>query len=828
MSDAAALPSPIDHAQLRELAATLVTDELVIVPVRHHSPACALQLLRLLAERPPAAVLVEGPRSCTELVPLLAHEGAQAPFAVYTYAVLGGGEQGTRRAAWYPFCDHSPELVAVREGNRLGVPVQFIDLEFAEQCQLEAAHQHVRPTAEHDRGDDAESLLDEHHLVRSQHLRLLAQRLGCRDHEELWEHLFEASASITTPREHIAQVAAYCALARSDHTAAELAADGTLAREAEMAWHVQQALAARPAGAGPVVVVVGGFHAVALPSLLREPAHRPTIDGPRIERSETTLVRYAFDRLDRLNGYAAGMTSPRWQHELWQRLLRHEKAGLRDTRRAREESALQILTDVAEELRDRHRLPLPLPTVAAAYEHVLRLSMLRRRPAPVEADVQDAILGCYVKGDADADGALVQQAARRALTGTAVGRVPKGARLPPLVADFGFRARRQRLKIDDTEPRRVVLDLYRRPEHRRTSRLLHGLLLLEVPFAVRPAGPDFVAGRQLDRLQEHWDYCCTPATEAALVEASVHGTTLPHAVAQRFRDRLDALADGGQAQDARAAAALLTHACVLGLHEQLPRLLVDLRTAIGADADFVTVADAASTLALLHESREPLEARDLDELPVVLQATFERAMFLARDGAMPPKDATPTVQALLQLRELLSSAAGRPLDATLFWQVVEDLHRQAPSPLLQGATAGLLHDQGRLPSDELAVRLDGQLRGTVRVVDAVAYLRGLLTTARQLAWQEPRLLRVLDALLGDWSDAEFVTSLPELRLAFASMTPVETDRIAAALATLHGGQDLGRLVRHDVTAEQLQRNLELSRRVCGRLAIDHLTAWSPP
>ncbi|WP_418608367.1 hypothetical protein [Georgenia sp. SUBG003] len=58
--------------------------------------------------------------------------------------------------------------------------------------------------------------------------------MGCRDHEDLWEHLFEADATEVTTAEHTARVTAWCQLARLDHPAAELDRDGTTAREAEM------------------------------------------------------------------------------------------------------------------------------------------------------------------------------------------------------------------------------------------------------------------------------------------------------------------------------------------------------------------------------------------------------------------------------------------------------------------------------------------------------------------------------------------------------------------------------------------------------------------
>ena len=792
---------------MRALGAQLLSDALVVFPVRHHSPASAWQLERLLETLAPSAILVEGPRGFTGLIPFLVHAAARMPLAVYTYSVerAQGDALPRRRAAYYPFCDCSPELVALRAAAARGIPARFIDLDFTEQCRIEEA---ARATPA---GDEAGSLLDEGHYRRSEHLRALATQLGCRDHEELWEHLFEVTATARDTGTHVAEVAAYCHLARLDATPAELAADGTLAREAEMAWHLRDALAARAAGAGPVVAVMGGFHAVAMPALLADPPPRPQVDRRGVGDESSALIRYGFDRLDRLNGYASGMTSPGWHQRVWERMRAFGR--LEDVaaagRRARTEVALAALFDIADELRSRHALALPMPALAAAYEQTLRLAALRSRAAPVRDDVLDAVTSCFVKGDADGDGALVHAVARRVLCGTSLGVVPPGAGTPPLVKDFDARARRQRLKIDDTEPHRATLELYRRPEHRRTSRLLHGLALLGVPFAVRAAGPDFVRGTGLDRLQEHWDYAFSAATEAALVEASVYGVSVPLAVAARFDARIAAFEHESGGRDARSAAALLTEACVLGLHDHLPRVLAMLGRSVAADAAFESVAAAAASLGLLWESREPLEARELEALPALLAAAFERAIYLGHGLRGLQGDGRPLLDALTRLRELVASAAGRALDAAL----------------VRGAATGLAFSAGRLDEAALGAAVAGHLDGLLPARDAVAFLRGLLHTAREAAWQQPALLGVLDGLLQRWGEDTFVALLPELRLAFAGMTPKETDRIAGSVAALHGASELGPLVIAGTSPAQLQANLALGLRLAEVLAADGLAAW---
>lgn len=810
----------IDARQLRALGESLVTDRLVVFPVRHHSPACAWQLRQLFAAMRPSTVLVEGPRAFTPLVPLLVDPAAQAPLAVYACAAQDpeGGDDSARarRAAYYPFCDYSPELVALREAAARGIPSRFIDLDFDEQCMFD------------DDGDDEGcSLLDERHYRRSAQLDALARQLGCRDHEELWEHLFEVDGPGLALVEHVARVAAWCELARLDTTPDALAADGTLAREAEMAHHVREALARRPGDAGPVLVVVGGFHAVAIAALQGSPRPRPAIGAGAWTTEVVAPIRYSFERLDRLNGYAAGMTSPAWHQALWEQMSRRAKAGRAASPDVRREAAMALLQEVAAELRERHGLALPTPAVAAAYGQALQLAALRGRTAPARSDVLDAVTSCFVKGEADTEGAIVLAVARKQLSGTRMGTVPRGAPVPPLVGDVGQRLRRARLKIDEPRSRRLVLELYRRPEHRASSRLLHGLALLAVPFATRLSGPDFARGTGLERVQETWEYQYTVATEAALVEASTHGPTLPLAVADRFSRRLDRMEADGLLQGADAATMLLAQACLLGLHDHVPRITGLLRTTIAKDPAFPSVVAAATSLGLLWESREPLDARALDDLPALLHAAWARALFLGhglRGQECPPRE---LATALASLRELLGSSAGQGLDAALYWQMLEALQRH-DSAEVRGAAMGLRFSSGCLDATDLADAVEGHFNGTIPNADAVGFLDGLLLTAREAAWQQPRLLAAVDRLLAGWTEADFLAQLPGLRLAFATMTPRETDRIADAVAALHGGAGLGRLVMRELDAATMQEHLDASQAVAGLLAADGLGHWVAP
>ena len=814
--------------ELDSLLAELITPEVIYFPLRHHSPACARQLERLLRERRPRSVLIEGPASFTALLPLLRHPETRAPFAIYTgYAVpiatADSGVPPQRRAAYYPFVDSSPELVAARLGHELGASVRFIDLEFFQQpFATDAAS-----------ADRVGSLLSEAHLGHSRFLARLARRAGCRDHNDLWDHLFETRLESPDWAAFIHSVAAWCWCARSEYSAEALEADGTLARERAMTAAIRSELAQRgPAGSGPVVVVTGGFHTVALPPAVRsavESAAPVVPTRPEVEQT-TCLVRYSFDQLDALNGYASGMPAPFYYDRLW------HASGASESQRAAgsvwSEVAARWLVELGQlSRRAKNAHPVSVSDLIAAFQQARQLAALRGHPGPTREDLLDGVRSCLVKGATDAEGAVILDLARHALTGTQVGDVPAEAGAPPLVEDFRRQAQRLRLKLGDSVSRPCALELYRKTAHRQISRFLHALVHLLVPFAVLGAGPDFIRGTGLERMIEHWDYRWSPATESQLVEASVWGATVEEAAATRLRRQLAELEEQGRGRQSGLAVELLIQACRLGLHVQFSSLVDLIQKQVEADPSFVSVVQAATQLQLLWESREPLEAHRLPQIPEVQVRALRRACYLLPNlSSTPDQEAEATLESLQQLQELVSrenAQAGAQVSADLFWEPLRAwLTLSGASPLLTGGAAGLLYRAGLTDEAETLRCLVGHLRSTTTQPESrLGFLVGLLRTARELAWQAPALSRAVGELLEHWSDDEFHRLLPQLRLAFSVLTPAETDQVAGVVAPPQGEGSRLDWYRPDLAEADLVSGRQLRRAVEEALRQDGLEAW---
>jgi hypothetical protein len=752
--------------------------------------------------------------------------GAVCPFALYTTyadkkARLGDpGPLGARRfAAYYPFCDYSPELVALRAGRSVKANLRFIDLEYAEMILL----RHRKAESEPE-GVRVDSLAADSHLSHSEYVRELARRLGCRDFNEAWDHQFETQWDSGDTDAFIDRVAAYCAMARLSYRPEALEEDGTNAREACMAAAIIEELQRLASDKKrSILVVTGGFHAVVLPDLVAASTKRQPALELATDEAGSWLMRYSFDQLDALAGYASGMPQPAFYDRLW-----HASETAPDAARlpeVRTHAAADIAVEVGRLTRQRGFHPaVTTPDATAAVRMSRELASFRGHPWPTRDDVLDGMRSCFIKGEAGTDGMPLLRLVAEVLAGNRVGQVPRAAGVPPIVDDFHREARLLKLPVDAAEKRELALDLYRDARHRAISRLLHRLDLLGSPYSTYEGGPDFAAGTGLELMQEHWHVRWTPGAESSLVEAAVYGPTVEEAAGAKLLEEVGKLEAGGLGRNTAEAVAALVKACRLGLHRHATALTDLVAKFAEEDPSFISLAAGLTQLELLGRSREPLEATHLTTLPDIALAAYRRACYLAADLVNCPHELVePGIRALQSLRESLASEPS--FDPELLYLALQTIVSTPPDrgqTAVIGAAAGILYTAGRLPESELVGLALGFLGGTSSDPRRGAgFVRGLLATAREVAWQVEGVVQAIDARFGGWDDEAFLGVLPELRLAFADLTPREVARVADAVSGLHG-EELTGLVRHDLSEQDALLSVEITRLVRESLAADRL------
>jgi len=451
------------------------------VPIRHHSPACAAHLLALLDEVQPAQVLVEGPVDYQPLLALIADPATRPPVAVVAFPPK---DADGHRVSYYPLCAHSPETVAL-QWARGRAELRFIDLPSDHRMMWADGDRDSDRDLGAEDAEPALNLAGESYFDANAYSEALCRRTGCRDQNELWDHLFETRLNDRDWRGFFRDVGVYCGHIRQTCSEISLERDGTLAREAQMAAMLR---AARKE-AGPIVVVTGGMHTVTLAAGTAKPAARPL----RRSQSRSYLIRYGFRQLDRLSGYAAGMPMPGYYDQMW-----------RVSREAGDDAGLTLLSGFATWLAERDPdIKPPFPAFVNAWEACRRLALLRGHATTTREDLLDACRSSFAKGEQDLDGAPVLARLGDYLSGAAIGDIPPSAGSPPLLEAVRSQAGRVGLRGGDGESRRRNLDIYRQPRHREASRFLHALTLLDTRFAERQSVPDFSIALDRDRLLEH-------------------------------------------------------------------------------------------------------------------------------------------------------------------------------------------------------------------------------------------------------------------------------------------------------------------------------------
>lgn len=816
-----------------------MTPPVIYIPIRHHSPACSRVVAQIIAEHRPSAVLVEGPPAFDDQIEFLVHPDARMPLAIYSHVtydaepasereqqpaldndadaldrveVDGATNEPIRIGAYYPFCDYSPELVALSTGHSVGARLGFVDLEhrqFASYDSSPAGH------------------ANERRLENSSALTEAAMRLGCRDHNELWDQMVEAAD--LSVEETMAAVLAYGSLIRSGADPEQLSHDGTNHRELAMASQIAAVVRECASDTHPVVVVTGAFHTVALPALVEATLVETALNSsdqqetPGSNRVGTEpvildhghgLIRYTFDRLDALMGYAAGMPSPRWYQSLWE--------DGQDNSTATMPAGQRIITEVATTLRTNYGDGQPsLPTVVDAFVAAEQLSRLRNRRKVSRDDTVDAMVSCFTKGEDNLTNP-VRQAAGRAMTGTALGALPYGTPRVPLAKDFDRMTIELGLPHDTSDARQVHLDVYRKERDRRRSRFLHGLSALGISYGIciTPLRFSRVSGR--DVIRERWRVQIDVSTDVSITEASIWGAGIEEAVAAKTRQDLEDLLQ--RQPSASELMKLVMTAAQRGVPTVVLRALDAVQRRLAVEPSMSDLVAALAEAELLWSAREPLGGSELTALPALAEQIYVRSCQLGRRAhEAPPEQLHETVKSLATLHRVLTAQVWEGLEEELFWDMLADQRDRVQPGILRGAICGLEWRGGRVDDRHVvtstAAHLDPAAGGTVGGL----FLAGLILVARDALWEIDDMARTITNAFAQLEEEQFLRRVPSLRSAFAALTPRQTDRLSDVVSIVTGSQANVRITGVE-PAEVLRHSLD-SAAVEAQLELDGLGDW---
>lgn len=620
--------------------------EIKLLPVRHHSPACAWQVRRMIEKWRPQAVLIEGPDTACSLIPAMTDPATRAPFAVYySYDDTAGAvsEEKEKYRCYYPFLDYSPELAALRAGSAQGARVAFIDLPYGDILAASHKGKGIRQEGE------KSNYNDDYLLARSAYVKRLCEKTGLRSFDEFWEKYFELEGLEQDGEVWFGNLLTYCRQARESTPMEQLLEEGCLAREAYMAKKILEMarqLAAedgkvqqgaeetggehrqgaeetggeyrqsaeetgsehRHSGAGAdglhrILVVTGGFHTPALAQRLGNmETGKNAGNGSGLEGLPSRLVSakdqgvylmpYSMEAADALNGYASGMPFPGFYQEIWDHVQAPEQEEMPPYTKA----VMDMVVATGKAVRRAEGS-------ASTYDEICACSMaqglaaLRGKPQPGAYELQDAVLSCFVKGEYNLATDEPMRLLRRQMTGRQVGELCAGAGEPPVLQDFRTLCKRYGLQISSTLENEVTLSVFSKKKHRQMSMFFHRLLFLQATYARRVKGPNLQTGRDRNLIREIWKYKWSAQVMAALIDASVYGGSVEEAARGLAAEQLN------KAVYAREGALLLSQALEMGLEGQLEQVYGRLQELLVSDTDFYSLAEALRLLTAVGQLR---------------------------------------------------------------------------------------------------------------------------------------------------------------------------------------------------------------------------------
>jgi hypothetical protein len=694
--------------------------------IRHHGPGSARSVREALTELGPDVVLIEGPAEADELVPLVGDPEMQPPVALLGYAP---GEP--KKAAFWPFAVFSPEWQAIRYALGAGVPVRFCDLPAV--CQL----------AMSDRGRDK---------PRTDPVGELAAAAGYDDPERWWEDVVE----------HVPGTGVFDALAEA---IAFLRAEDEEPdpRDAVREAHMRKVLRRTVKdGYQRIAVVCGAWH---VPALLPSAAAAAGQDLPSAAaddrllrglpkvKAALTWVPWTYGRLSYTSGYGAGIRSPGWYDHLF-------SSDRQPIERWLAKAAAVLRAD---------GVPASSAHVIESVRLAEALAALRGRPLPGLEEVTEAARAVLCEGS-DVLVGLIQ---RRLVVGERLGAVPAATPQMPLQRDLQDQQRRLRLR-PQAEPREVDLDL-RKPNDLARSHLLHRLTLLGVRWGMPQQGRT----RNIGTFRESWQLTWHPELDLALIEASMWGSTVAAAAAQRARS---VAAEATVLEDLTG----LVERCLLAdLADALTDALAAVRDRAALEGDVTHLMAALPALvraarygdvrgtdaARLGQVAVEMITRICAGLPAAVTSLDETAERIVRDHL-----------------DAVHSAVGLLADAESRARWLDTLARlilRCP-PLISGRVTRLLLDAERLTTDDVAIRMSRELSAAAPVAAAARWAEGFLAGSGLLLLHDDKLLNLADGWLAGLSTDAFAAVLPALRRTFGEFAPPERRAIGDKAARLDG------------------------------------------
>ena len=772
----------------------IIKENIKFFPVRHHSPACAFHLKKIIDEFKPETILIEGPSDANFLMEYMIDENTIAPFCIYSSYIDKSKE---KCRSYYPFLDYSPEFVAIKKSNELKINCSFIDMPFASIIENSENNKNKKPISIYDKDNNKFNVND--------YTSRLTKKSGLRSFAELWERDFEINGILKKSEDFIKNVYAlgyYMRLIESEDIE-------TKNREYFMAKNIKECIDKK---IDRILVITGSFHVNGIIDKLKdfENIERAfnKLKNYNIQNSSNYLIPYSFEEADQRKGYVAGIEYPAFYNNIWKKL----NEDLIEN--AYTETVKSFIVKAAGINRDYYNVNIP--DCINAYYMAINLAKLRGKNNAGVYELIDAVKSAFVKGEISLENTGNIEFMMKLLSGIANGKVSSKSIVPPVVLDFRNLCKTHRIRIDKTETTESILDIIKDKNHFEKSKFFHKMRFLDIGFCKLIKGPDYIEKTDKNLAREIWKYKYNSQVEALLIDKSVYGTSVEELCLNFIKDKLKSRLNGEEISK------LIIESTVMGLYNFLIDNYNEIENIILSDNDFVSLCKALDNFSYLiniekingniNKDRENIfsnvdiisKIKSLSKLGFILAAqNMESIKNLDEENALKYS---------VYIKNLfIYTLENEDLDCReIFYGSIDSMIQNTfGSSHIYAVCLSIKYKLGKIGAKEFASIISNFLE-TAETESIAYFLNGIFLIARDILFINNDLINEIDKIVKNIEENKFIEILPNLRFAFTNLTPTETERLSLIIAKLYKTKESN---SESISKEEIQKAKIIDRKI---------------
>ena len=771
-----------------------IKENIKFFPVRHHSPACAFHLKKIIEEFKPETILIEGPSDANFLMEYMIDENTTPPFCIYSSYIDKSKE---KCRSYYPFLDYSPEFVAIKKSHELKINCSFIDMPFGFIIENSENNKNKKPISIYDKDNNKFNVND--------YTSGLTKKAGLRSFAELWERDFEIKGILKKSEDFIKSVYAlgyYMRLIENEDIE-------TKNREYFMAKNIKECIDKK---IDKILVVTGSFHVNGIIDKLKdfENIEREfnKLKNYNIQNSSNYLIPYSFEEADQRKGYIAGIEYPAFYNNIWKKLNENLIEN------AYTETVKNFIVKAAGINRDYYNVNIP--DCINAYYMAINLAKLRGKNNAGVYELIDAVKSAFVKGEISLENTGNIELMMKLLSGIANGKVSSKSIVPPVVLDFRNLCKTHRIRIDKTETTESTLDIIKDKNHFEKSKFFHKMHFLDIGFCKLIKGPDYIEKTDKNLAREIWKYKYNSQVEALLIDKSVYGTSVEELCLNFIKDKLKSRLNGEEISK------LIIESTIMGLYNFLIDNYNEIENIILSDNDFISLCKALDNFSYLiniekingniNKDRENIFS-NVDIISKI-KSLSKLGFILATQNMESIKnlDEENALKYSVYIKNLfIYTLENEDLDCReIFYGSIDSMTQNTfGSSHIYAVCLSIKYKSGKIDAKEFASIISNFLE-TAETESISYFLNGIFLIARDILFINNDLINEIDKIVKNIEENKFIEILPNLRFAFTNLTPTETERLSLIIAKLYKTKESN---AESISEEKIQRAKIIDKKI---------------